>query len=66
MPEQILPKNYRGFLTEELLAMSNRMRQTGSLEGETREKILAMGMLENEYRLIPELQVTTIKKQKAA
>jgi hypothetical protein len=59
MPEQSLPKDYRGYSTDDLLAMSDRMQKTGSLEGATRDKILAMRMLENEYRLVPELQTAT-------
>ena len=53
MQKENLPKNYKGFLTEELLALLNMRMSHQSLKGVPKEKISAMNDLAREFLLTP-------------
>lgn len=54
MPEQSLPKTYRGYSTEELLGILKMRMSHQSLKGVPVEMISAMDNLSAEFLLTPE------------
>ena len=56
MPDKRLPKEYKGYSTEQLLEMIEMRLTSQPLEGFSDGQIAAMNQLAREYRLTPQHQ----------